>query len=656
MEEELSLFVLLFMLFGGTLLSLLLLHRFKLPALIGYVATGVLIGPEGYNLLSTTSDTAVSAIAELGVMSLMFFIGLKFSFSQLRALRRHVLRFGSSQVAACLAIPFCLYYFLIAEDWYAALTIGAMVAMSSTAVVSELLISRSEVHSPHGSRAIAVLLFQDIAVIPLIIVLSAQAGEFTAASASVTAVSIVAVLFGLLYVAPRLLPRFVSIVAATQSNEMLTIAILTLVTGLALITHYAGLSLILGAFLAGMLLAESTLRYRIEELTKPFKELLLGFFFISIGMLIEIDVLYENIIYILAITCALLAFKPLMVYMGAKISGTKHLTAVRVSLLLGGTGEFGFVLLTEAARNLDSQLLDILIGVNLLGMIAVPLLVPHMARIERLFAGKDWMFESHNLMRAANATAGIRDHVIIIGFGRSGQMVGRILKNVGVPWTAIESDYERYRAASQAGEQVVYGDARDREMLIATGLLNARAVIVAHQFHGMAVRNIEAVRGIHPDIPIIGKVYSPGELDDLRNAGANFVLVASLSTGATMAEQTMHFLSVPEEKIREQMKKAKADSQKTTGFFAGIDFENDSPSLYSFALADDSAAVSMTAGEIAEMLGLKSLETSIEAVRRDGQEISLNEDPVLATGDVVVLTARPSQAERIENILHSGSG
>ena len=656
MEEELSLFVLLFVLFGGTLLSLLLLHRFKLPALIGYVATGVLIGPGGYNLLSTTSDTVVSAIAELGVMSLMFFIGLKFSFSQLRALRRHVLRFGTSQVAACLAIPFCLYYFLIAEDWYAALTIGALVAMSSTAVVSELLISRSEVNSPHGSRSIAVLLFQDIAVIPLIIILSAQIEEFTVASASATAVSTGAVLFGLLYLAPRLLPRFVSHVASTQSNEMLTIAILTLVTGLALITHFAGLSLILGAFLAGMLLAESTLRYRIEELTKPFKELLMGFFFISIGMLIEIEVMYDNIAYILAGTFALLAFKPLMVYMGAKISGTKHLTAVRTSLLLGGTGEFGFVLLTEAARNIDSHLLDILIGVNLLGMIAVPLIIPYMARIEGLLASKDWVFESHNLMRAANATAGMNDHVIVIGFGRSGQMAGRILNNVGVPWTAIESDYERYRAASQAGEKVVYGDARDREMLIATGLLNARAVIVAHQFHGMAVRNIEAVRGIHPDIPIIGKVYSPGELDDLRSAGANFVLVASLSTGATLAEQTMHFLGVPEERIREQMKKARADSQQTTGFFAGIDFEEDSPSLYSFALADDSAAVSMTAGEVAEMLAAQSLEAEIGAVRRAGQEIGLDGDPALAAGDIVVATARPSQAERVEKLLHGGSG
>ena len=656
MEADLSLFVLLFVLFGGTLLSLLLLHRFRLPALVGYVATGVLIGPGGFNLLDRTSDTVVSAIAELGVMSLMFFIGLKFSFSQLRSLRRHVLRFGTSQVAACLTIPFLLYYFLIAEDWYAALTIGALVAMSSTAVVSELLISRSEVRSPHGSRAIAVLLFQDLAVIPLIIILSSQIEDFTVATAAVTATSTVAVLVALLYVAPRLLPRFVSHVASTQSNEMLTIAILTLVTGLALITHFAGLSLILGAFLAGILLAESTLRYRIEELTKPFKELLMGFFFISIGMLIEVSVLYDNLAYILLGTCALLGFKPLMVYLGAKVSGTKHLTAVRVSLLLGGTGEFGFVLLTEAARNIDSHLLDILIGVNLLGMIAVPLLVPYMARIEKLLAGRDWLFESSNLMRAANATAGIREHVLIIGFGRSGQMVGRILKHVGVPWTAIESDYERYRIASQAGEKVVYGDARDREMLITTGLLNARAVIVAHQFQGMAVRNIEAVREIHPDIPIIGKVYSPGGVDDLRSAGADFVLVASLATGATLAEQTMHFLGVPEAKIREQMKKARADSQQAAGFFASIDFEEDSPSLYSFALADGSAAVSMTAGEVAQMFTAGQLDTKIGAIRRAEQEIGLDQDPVLVTGDVVVVTARPSQAERVEKLLHSGGG
>ena len=654
MEEDLTLFILLFVLFGGTLLSLLLLHRLRLPALVGYVATGVLIGPGGFNLLSGTSDTVVNAIAELGVMSLMFFIGLKFSFSKLRSLRRHVLRFGTSQVALCLAIPFALYYFLIAEDWYAALTIGALVAMSSTAIVSELLISRSEVGTPHGSRSIAVLLFQDIAVIPLIIILSASGEEFTLASATATAGWIVAVLFGLLYVAPRLLPRFVSHVAATQSNEMLTIAILTLVTGLALITHFAGLSLILGAFIAGMLLAESTLRYRIEELTKPFKELLMGFFFISIGMLIEVDIIYQNIGYILAGTLALLAFKPLMVYLGAKVSGTKHLTAVRVSLLLGGTGEFGFVLLTEAARNIDSNLLDILIGVNLLAMIAVPLLVPHMPRIERLLAGRDWLHESNNLMRAANATAGMKDHVIIIGFGRSGQMVGRILKNVGVPWTAIESEYERYRTASKAGEKVVYGDARDRDMLIATGLLNARAVIVAHQFQGMAVRNIEAVRAIHPKIPIIGKVYSPGGIHDLRSAGADFVLVASLATGATLAEQTMHYLGVPEDRIRDQMRKAKADSQQATGFFASIDFEEDSPSLYSFELADDSAAISMTAGELTEMLAAGQTESKINGIRRADQEISLSDDPVLAAGDVVVVDTRPSQAELVEKMLHSG--
>ncbi len=652
MAADLSLFVLLFVLFGGTLVSLLMLHRIGLPPIIGYVAIGVLIGPEGFSLFGRADDGDVGEIAELGVMSLMFVLGLKFSITQLRSLRRYVIGIGATQVAICMLVPLALFMLLPGGTWYAAVAVGAVVAMSSTAIVSELLINRGEINSPHGLRCIAVLLFQDLAVILLLILLSVDATDFSTVGIAGKAALAAGVLGALLVVAPRVLPRVVSHFAATRSNEILTIGILSLATGMALMTHFAGLSLALGAFLAGMLLSESTLRYRVEELVKPFKEVLLGFFFVSIGMLVSVDSMAANVGYILLGTIILLTLKPLAVYGCVRLAGTRHLAAFRTAVLLGGTGEFGFVLLTEAASNIESQLLDILLGVNMLGMIAVPLVLPFMGRLEQLLAPEDWLVKARDATRVAAQAAGMHNHVIIIGFGRSGQMAGRMLKNVDIPWIAIENDHERQQAASAAGERVVYGDARDRELLLGMGLLDARAVIVAHHFQAMAVRNVEIIREVSPDIPIIAKVYAPGEVGELRAAGANFVLVASLAAGATLAEQTMLIAGVPERSIREQMGKAKEDSQTTTAFFASISSEEDNPCLFTVPITEGFASVSMTVSEARELL--ETADAGIASLRRGEQDLALDSGETLAAGDIVVLLARPSQITLAEQLLQAG--
>jgi monovalent cation:H+ antiporter-2, CPA2 family len=568
----------------AAVLGVVVCRSLKLPPMLGYLVVGVLIGP---NALALAKDSAaVQYLAEFGVVFLMFVIGLEFNLPKLRAMRSLVFGLGLSQVTLTIAgavigngLLIWLFHFT-ARSWelgYAgALVLGSAFAMSSTAIVLKLMAERLELESDHGRRVMGVLLFQDLAVVPLLVLIPAlgQSGGEMAASLGWAVVKATALL-GLLLTGGRQAMRWwLTLVARRKSEELFVLNLLLVTLGLAWLTEHAGLSLALGAFVAGMLVAETEYKHQVETDIRPFHDVLLGLFFITIGMKLDWRPVADQWFLVLLLTLAPVVAKFMLVALLARGFGAAPGTALRTGLYLAQAGEFGFVLLTLGADGglVAPQWMSPVLASMVLSMIATPFIVMYSNRIVARISSTDWLMQSVALTTIAKKSIANEAHVIICGYGRSGQNLARLLDGERIPYMALDLDPDRVRQAAAAGQSVVFGDAARLRSLMAAGLARASAVVVTYPDTASALKILQVVRSHAPQVPVVVRTVDDSDLDKLKSAGATEVVPEAIEGSLMLASQTLALVGVPMRRVIRIARDARdARYSLLRGYFHGAD-------------------------------------------------------------------------------------
>ena len=533
----------------------------KLPPMLGYLAVGVIIGP---NATALAKDSAgVQYLAEFGVVFLMFVIGLEFNLPKLKSMRKLVFGLGLAQVlltivgalAGNVLLIWLFSYTARAWElsWQGAVVLGGAMAMSSTAIVVKLMADRLELESEHGRRVMGVLLFQDLAVVPLLVLIPAlnSSGTDLAAALGWAALKAAVLLTLLLVGGQRVMRWWLTLVARRKSEELFILNLLLITLGLAWLTEHAGLSLALGAFVAGMLVAETEYKHQVETDIRPFHDVLLGLFFITIGMKLDWRPLVDHWALVLLLTCAPVLAKFVLVAALARVYGAAPGVALRTGLYLAQAGEFGFVLLTLGASNdlIDPRWVSPVLASMVLSMLATPFLIMYSNRIVMRLSASDWLMQSVAMTSIAKRSINTEAHVIIAGYGRSGQNLARILEGERIPYMALDLDPDRVRQAAAAGQSVVFGDAARLQSLMAAGLARASAVVVSYHDTPSALKILRLVQAHAPKVPVIVRTLDDSEMERLREAGATEVVPEAIEGSLMLASHALALVGVPMRRV-----------------------------------------------------------------------------------------------------------
>src|SRR3954469_21984786 len=614
----------------------------RLPAIIGYLVTGLALGPHALRLMSPErGDTRL--LAEIGVVFLMFSIGLEFSRPRLMAMRRVVFGLGLAQVAATIAIVMAVAAAL-GWGWQAGLALGGIVAMSSTAIVSKLLAERLELDSPHGREIIGVLLFQDLAVVPLLVIVPAlgQPGEQLGTALAIAFGKAVAALAIVIVAGPRVMRGWLRLVARRRSTELFVLNVLLVILVMAYLTALAGLSMVLGAFLAGMLISETEYRFQVEEDIKPFRDVLLGLFFVTVGMQLDLHLVAAPPGAVALLFVALVLGKGMLVALLSKAFGTPSGTALRVALALAQAGEFGFVLLalTGIAGVVPPEMLQPFLAAMILSMLAAPVLIGASDAIVLRVSRSEWMLRSLELHRVASQSMDIERHVIVLGYGRNGQRLARLLEAEGVHHVSLDLDPERVREAALAGERVVFADSARREALVAAGIARAAAVVVTFADVNAALRVLAHIQVLNPAVPVIARARDESDIARLTEAGATEVVPEAFESGVMLASHTLVVVGVPFSRVMRRVSQVR-DQQYSLlrGLFTGdAEAGGEVTRLHAVTLDQGARAIGR---EVAQL----DLGVPVRAVRRPGTRLRLTpaEAGALQAGDIVVLLGAPER-------------
>lgn len=538
-------------------ISVALFRRLGLPPILGYLAVGTLLGPHALGWLE--HGPVIHLLGEIGVAFLLFAIGLEFSLGQFWAMRRTLLGLGGAQVAIG-TLSGALIAWWIGIPRAAAIVVGGALAMSSTAIVIKQLTDQLELQDRHGRLSLGILLFQDLAAVPFLVMIPilATAGDASLLLPLLWALAKAVFAFGVMLGLGRtvLRPLFAE-VAAARSAELFTLTVLLVSLLAAWLTALLGLSLALGAFLAGMMLSETEYRHQIEVDIRPFRDVLLGLFFVTVGMQLDLSVLPELWFWVLLLVLGLVVGKGTLIGLLALATGSGRRAALRTGLVLGHGGEFGFALLSLALGTgllalEDSQ--PILVAV-VISMLIAPLLVRHNGALTRRAfpPPRGSADEQQQAWEIARATADTDGHVVICGFGRVGQQLARLLRDEGLDYVALDLDPDMVKAGWEQGERVYYGDARHREVLAATGLERARALVIGFDQPQAALALLHQARGLRDDLPILVRARDDVHLQRLLAAGATEVVPETLETSLMLATQLLLLLDVPMERIAATM-------------------------------------------------------------------------------------------------------
>jgi monovalent cation:H+ antiporter-2, CPA2 family len=651
---ELTLFLL-----GSAVLGVVAFRMLQLPPMLGYLVVGILIGPHALGLVEDSE--ALHTLAEFGVVFLMFSIGLEFSLPKLSSMRRTVFGLGMAQVlltiVATMLFGWAIATFLpqlIRVSWQASFALGGALAMSSTAIVSKLLTERMELESEHGKRIISILLFQDLALVPLLILVPAIARNpdnllVTLGWASAKAV---VVLVLLLVVGQKLMRGWFQIVVKRRSQELFMLNLLLVTLGAAWITERAGLSLALGAFIAGMLISETEYKHQVEEDIKSFRDVLLGLFFITIGMLLNVRLVLENWWLVLILLIVPVLFKFGLIALLARLFGASAGVSVRTGLALAQAGEFGFVLLNQAGglQLVEPWLIQVILAAMVLSMLAAPFIIAKSDAIALKLSANEWMMQSLALTQIASRTMATQKHVIIAGFGRSGQNLAKLLEEEKIAYHALDLDPERVRAAQEAGASVSYGDAARRASLLAAGIHRAAALVVTYASTPSALKVLHFAHELAPNLPIIVRSHDDTDLDKLKCAGATEVVPEAMEGSLMLASHALVMLGVPLRRVVHRVQAARDERYASLrGYFHGAsdapdDAEHLQWRLHAVTLPSGAKAV----GQTLASLNLAAIGAEVTVLRRGKLRIDVEPDVVLQPGDVIVLRGAVEGVARAE--------
>ncbi|CAN5907066.1 monovalent cation:proton antiporter family protein [soil metagenome] len=647
------------LLLSAAVLGVVAFRMMHLPPMLGYLVVGIFLGPYGFGLVENTAAT--HTLAEFGVVFLTFSIGLEFSLPKLSSMRRTVFGLGLAQVLLTI-IGTMLFGYLSAYllpkmmhiTWQGAFALGGALAMSSTAIVSKLLTERMELESEHGRRIISILLFQDLALVPLLILVPALAhpGGDLAATLAWAGFKAVCVLVLLLLIGQKLMRSWFRIVVKRRSQELFMLNLLLITLGAAWITERAGLSLALGAFVAGMLISETEYRHQVEEDIKPFRDVLLGLFFITIGMLLNVRLVIEHWWLVLLLLLGPVLFKFVLIAALAKIFGASTGVALRTGLALAQAGEFGFVLLNQMGglQLVDPLVIQLILASMVLSMLATPFILAKSDAIVMKLSANEWMMQSLALTQLASRTMAKQKHVIIAGFGRSGQSLAKLLEEEGIAYHALDLDPDRVHEAQAAGANVSYGDAARRESLVAAGIHRAAALVVTYASTPSALKVLHFSHELAPTLPLIVRSYDDTDLDKLRAAGAAEVVPEALEGSLMLASHALVMLGVPLRRVVRRVQVARDERYASLrGYFHGTNDAQDDVDLqhvrlHSVTLAPGAKAVAKSL----LMLSLADTNVEVTAIRRGKRSIEVTAAVVLQVDDVVVLRGASDDVARAE--------
>jgi len=638
-----------------------LFRHLRLPAILAYLVTGMVVGDHGLGWAH--QHVNYEHFAEMGIVFLLFTLGLEFSIPKLMAMRHLVVSVGSLQVGICLTI-FILIALALGQSLASAVVIGGVLALSSTAIVIRQLSESGAMKRKSGQISVAVLLFQDVAVVPLLIIIPMFAVQSDSSMAVALLIALVKGVFvvGLLMFAGKLLlPRLFNLVAQVRTDELFVLTTL-LVTLLASgLTLWFGLSMALGAFLAGMMLGESQYKHQLEADIRPYRDILLGLFFVTVGMKLDINVLLDSPFTVVGVMVAFMAVKLFVIKMLAVKAGESAKDGWASGFMLAQMGEFGFVLIALATQVeiLPTEVASILLGVGVISMAITPFMVNN-ARKWALSITREKTIDTSEL-NELNELAGnsqLEDHVIICGFGRVGQTVSRFLKQESIDFVAIDIDPLRTTRAREAGENVLFGSSRQSELLQAAHLSKAKLVVIAFGEDRQSLEVIQKVRDLSPNVPILVRTRNDDQLAVLQDAGANEVVPEILEGSLMLVSQVLSLSGVPFSKIYKLVQKERKNHYNHLhGFFEGehTDMSPEAIERIEFAhgvlLTEGSYAIGQSIAHLKE----QNEKITIVALKRNGVE---SEDPeestILKEQDTLIVRGKPRKVEHTERFILEG--
>jgi K+:H+ antiporter len=637
-------------------------RKLALPSILGYLAVGMLLGPHALALAADNETTQL--LADFGVVFLVFTLGLEFSLPRLVAMRWEVLGVGGAQVLITTGIIATGAVMIFDVAPAVAVVVGGALAMSSTAIIIAQLTEQSENNRTHGRLAVAICLFQDLSFPLLLALVSALGNGGRAADAAhiLIAIGIAAAALLLVLAAGRWLlrPLFLMI-ASVRSAELFSLAVLLAVLASAWATHAAGLSLALGAFLAGMMLAETEFRHQIEATIRSYREVLLGLFFITVGMLLDVGLLLRDFAVVTVILLGMLLLKATVVAVVAEPATKSWFKSLRTGVIVAQGGEFGFALLILLLRHelLDQRLVQPLLAATVLSMVLSPLIIRHNRRITRIILRESGSPQTE-AMRQERVTlaAANREHVVICGFGRVGQNIARVLEQTGFEYIALDVDPDRIRTGRQVGDPVVYGDAGQGKVLENVGVAHASVVVITFANPDVALRILRSVRELRPDVPILVRTQDDTKLTELQAAGATEVVPETFEASLMLLSHLLLLVKLPVGQVIRTVNDIRSHRyQMLRQYFraAGAEPPDESHAfreeLHSVILPPHAWAVGRTITDLAT----RGSQATVNAVRRDG---ILGREPgpdtVFKEGDVVVVYGTPEAVEHAETLLLMG--
>ena len=635
-----------------------LFKRIGLPAILAYLVTGVLVSSPSIGWMSMSYE--MNFIAELGIVFLLFSLGLEFSVPKLMAMRNLVFGLGSLQVLLTIIIAMPIVQFF-GYGWLSAFTIASIMTLSSTAVVVKLLKENGALNQRRGQLSVGILLFQDIAVVPLLISipLFAQADNQMLASTLAIALAKGAFVCILLWAVGKwLLPIVFNEIAQVRTDELFVLSTLVVALCAAGLTYLFGLSMALGAFLAGMMLGESQYRHQLEAEIRPFRDILMGLFFVTVGMQLNVSFVIEMFWYICTALALLFIVKLFIIWSCAQLIGERKKDAIASGILLWQMGEFGFVLIALASKNelMASTTASFLIALGVLSMALTPYLISQTDGILNFFRIDNE--QNNEQFQKTFGSKNLNGHVLILGYGRVGQTITRFLKPEAIPYVAIERNPLLVQEAQNAGEPVLFGHAAQNTILKSANVDQAKLVIVTMSDFEQNQPVIDAIKRVAPGVSIIVRATDDIHLEDFKKMGVSEVVPEALEASLMLISHVLHMSGVPMRRILRRVSQERENRYEFLhGFFTDGSIEQNSEPLerleylHAIALPESAYAVDK---QIAQ-LDLKQQRVVITALRRDGQEIdSPPDDMHLQVNDILLLKGKPRRVERAEQFLLEG--
>jgi CPA2 family monovalent cation:H+ antiporter-2 len=648
-------------LLAGSVLLVTVARRLGFPTTLAYLVVGVALGPHALGIVSDSGTTRL--LAELGVAFLLFTLGLEFSLPRMLAVRREVFGLGAAQVGATTTV-FAILGHALGLPWLTAVVVGGAISMSSTAILLQQLTERSELNRTHGRLAFSMLLFQDLAFVPLL----ALASELvTGQEHFQLGSSVLAVVGGMVAVAAVLAtgrwllrPLFHEI-AHSRLRELFTLTVLLVVLASAWASNVAGLSLALGAFLSGMMLAETEYRHQIDSVIRPFRDILLGVFFISVGMLLDMRLLASELGLVSAMLVTLVVLKATIAALVTRPFTTTRFKALRTGIVISIGGEFGVALCTISlqADLIPGKLGEPLLVAIVLSMVLSPFILNNNKPVARFLLREQGPPRTASEREdAATSQIARREHVILCGFGRVGQNVARVLEAQGFEYIALDLDPARIRAARQAGDPVIFGDSADESLLVKVGVETASAVVISFSDPGTSIGILHSIRRLRPEVPVLVRTADDARIQELQDAGATDVVPETFEASLMLVSHVLMLLHVPVSKVVRTMGDIRSSRYAVLRNIVRRgdarlldDTHEHREEIKSVVVPPGAWAVGRTLGDVRN----RGVEVAFTGIRRLG--IMGREpagDTVLRDGDIVVIYGQPEELERAESVLLAG--